>query len=197
VPGSPPQIGTGIAVPADLVLVGHVAGAYGVGGWVKLRSYSAEAAALLQARTWWLDKPDLHDVDVLQVKRHGADVVAQLMGVAGRDAAEALKGATVQIRRSHFPALAADEFYWSDLIGLEVVNLRHESLGRVADLMDNGAHPILRVVPANDGGPVSAPASAPTPVSASAELLIPFVSRFILAVDLAAQSITVDWERDY
>ncbi len=190
-PGSPRQTGSGIAVPADLVLVGYIAGAYGVGGWVKLRSYSAEAAALLQARTWWLDKPDLHDVDVLQVKRHGADVVAQLMGVAGRDAAEALKGAMVQIRRSHFPALAEDEFYWSDLIGLEVVNLRHESLGRVADLMDNGAHPILRVAPANSAGQVSALTPAP------AELLIPFVSRFILAVDLAAQSITVDWERDY
>ena len=141
----------GIKVPEDLVPVGHVTGAYGVGGWIKIRPYSAEAEALLQARSWWLDKPDLHDVQVLQVKRHGADVVALLMGMAGRDAAEAQKGAVVQIRRSHFPVLADGEYYWSDLIGLEVENLQQQALGRVTDLMDNGAHPILRVAPAAAG----------------------------------------------
>lgn len=181
------QAAAGIPVPDDLVLVGYVSGAYGIGGWVKIRPYSAEADALLQGKTWWLDKPDLHDVQVMQVKRHAGDVVAQLMGVAGRDAAEALKGATVQIRRSHFPALAKDEFYWLDLIGLDVENLQQESLGRVTDLMDNGAHPILRVAPAGAAGQEPAPA----------ELLIPFVDQFIVAVDQSAKKITVDWGRDY
>ena len=70
-------------------------------------------------RTWWLDKPQAQDVDVREAKLHGDEVVACLMGVAGRDAAEALKGATVQIRRSHFPPLEDNEFYWVDLIGLD------------------------------------------------------------------------------
>ena len=168
-------------------MVGYVSGAYGIHGWVRIRPYSVDADALLAAKTWWLDKPGLHDVDSLQVKIHGEDVVAQLMGVSGRDAAESLKGATVQISRSHFPALSDDEYYWLDLIGLEVENLQGERLGVVNNLMDNGAHPILRVqVPE-----VVEQEKSPR------ELLIPFVDQFVKTVDQAAKKITVDWGLDY
>jgi 16S rRNA processing protein RimM len=177
---------SGVPVPDDLVLVGHVTGAYGIQGWVRIRPYSAEADAMLHAKTWWLDKPALRDVDMLHAKLHGEDVVARLMGVADRNAAEALKGATVQVRRSHFPPLSDDEFYWLDLIGLAVENLQGESMGIVADLMDNGAHPILRVeAPKQDG------ADKPK------ELLIPFVDQFVKTVDQQAKKITVDWGLDF
>lgn len=167
------------------MLVGYISGAYGLNGWVRIRPYSNDADALLHARTWWLDKPELHDVEVMQSKMHTDDVVAQLMGVADRNAAEALKGTTVQIARSHFPALSDDEFYWVDLIGLEVENLQGEHLGLVRDLMDNGAHPILRVAPEAIG-----PAT-------SQEMLIPFVDQFVKTVDRTAKKITVDWGSDY
>nr|WP_217345713.1 ribosome maturation factor RimM [Noviherbaspirillum sp. L7-7A]MBV0880034.1 ribosome maturation factor RimM [Noviherbaspirillum sp. L7-7A] len=173
-------------IPDDLVLVGHVTGAYGIQGWVRIRPYSSDGDALLSAKTWWVDKPELHDVEMLQSKLHNDEVVARLMGVSGREAAEALKGATVQIRRSHFPALDNDEFYWVDLIGLAVVNERGEHLGVVGDLMDNGAHPILRVEQPVAEGEKPAP-----------ELLIPFVDQFVKTVDQAARLITVDWEADY
>jgi 16S rRNA processing protein RimM len=189
-----------VPIPDDLVLVGHVTGAYGIQGWVRIKPYSTDADALLHAKTWWLDKPEMRDVDMMQAKMHGDDVVAQLMGVADRNAAEALKGAVVQIPRSHFPALSNDEFYWVDLIGMEVENLRGESLGKVEDLMDNGAHPILRVVAPDASGsaPVSAaPASAPVSEKAPKELLIPFVEQFVRTVDQAAGKLTVDWEADY
>lgn len=177
---------SGTPIPDDLVLVGHVTGAYGIQGWVRIRPYSSDGDALLSAKTWWLDKPELHDVEMLQSKLHNDEVVARLMGVSGREAAEALKGATVQIRRSHFPALDNDEFYWVDLIGLAVVNERGEHLGVVGDLMDNGAHPILRVEQPMVEGEKPAP-----------ELLIPFVDQFVKTVDQAARLITVDWEADY
>ena len=177
---------SGMPIPDDLVLVGHVTGAYGIQGWVRIRPYSSDGDALLSAKTWWLDKPELHDVDMLESKLHNDEVVARLMGVSGREAAEALKGATVQIRRSHFPALDNDEFYWVDLIGLAVVNERGEHLGVVGDLMDNGAHPILRVEQPVAEGQKPAP-----------ELLIPFVDQFVKTVDQAARLITVDWEADY
>jgi 16S rRNA processing protein RimM len=177
---------SGMPIPDDLVLVGYVTGAYGVQGWVRIRPYSSDGDALLSAKTWWLDKPELHDVEMLQSKLHNDEVVAALMGVSGRDAAEALKGATVQVRRSHFPALDNDEFYWVDLIGLAVVNERGEHLGVVGDLMDNGAHPILRVEQPVAEGEKPAP-----------ELLIPFVDQFVKTVDHAARLITVDWEADY
>lgn len=175
-----------MVVPDDLVLVGHVTGAYGLQGWVRIRPYSSDADALLHAKTWWLDKPGLRDVDMMQAKMHGEDVVAQLMGVADRSAAEALKGTTVQVRRSHFPPLTNGEYYWIDLIGLTVENEQGEHLGAVADLMDNGAQAILRVV---------APASAD--VDKPKEWLIPFVDQFIRTVDQHAKKITVDWGLDF
>ncbi len=175
----------GIPVPDDLVLVAHVTGAFGIAGWVRLRPYSEEASALFHAKTWWLDKPGLHDVDVMQLRSQGEDVVARLMGIENRDAAEALKGATIQVRRAHFPPLEDNEFYWVDLIGHTVENLQGEPLGEVAGLMDNGAHPILRVaVRAQEG-------------RKSTELLIPFVDQFVTDVDQVSKRIKVDWALDY
>jgi 16S rRNA processing protein RimM len=187
----PHQNASGVAIPSDLVVVGYVSGAYGLQGWIRIRPYSADADALLHAKTWWLGNPELplqlRDVDMMQAKNHSGDVVAQLVGVAGRDAAEALKGTVVQISRRHFPALSDSEFYWVDLIGLEVENLQGEHLGVVDSMMDNGAHPILRVaVPPVAGQDKAQP-----------EILIPFVEQFVIKVDLTARKITTDWGLDY
>ena len=176
-----------VHVPDDLVLVGYISGAFGIHGWVRIRPYSSDADAMLSAKTWWLNKPDLHDVDRMEVKIHGEDVVARLVGVPDRNAAEALKGSSVQISRKHFPALATGEFYWVDLMGLQVDNLQGENLGVVRDMMDNGAHPILRV----------AAQDVPENELAKHELLIPFVENFVKEVDQKARKILVDWGRDY
>lgn len=167
--------------------MGYVTGAYGIQGWVRIRPYSADADSMLAAKTWWLDRPELRDVDVMQAKLHGGDVVASLMGVVDRNAAEALKGTAVQVARSHFPPLSDGEFYWVDLIGLTVENLQGETLGQVTDLMDNGAHPILRV----------APPAAGLDKQPSQEWLIPFVDQFVKTVDQDSKKITVDWGVDY
>lgn len=173
---------TGVTIPDDLVVVGYVTGAYGVQGWVRVHPYSEHADALRSAKTWWLDKPELRDIDRLQVKLHGGDVVAQLQGVVDRNVAEAMKGAQVLVSRSRFPPLDDNEYYWSDLTGLTVENEQGELLGQVTGLIDNGAHPILRVFSGVEG---------------SAERLIPFVDQFVKQVDLANKKISVDWGLDY
>ncbi|NHZ35459.1 ribosome maturation factor RimM [Massilia rubra] len=174
-------------VPDDLTQVGYVSGAFGVTGSIRVTPFSTDADGLLSVKTWWLDKPSLQSVSVRTAKMHGGDVVAQLAGTLGRDAAEALKGAAVSIPRSQFPQLSADEFYWSDLIGLNVVNLQGEALGLVSDMMHNGAQSILRITPVPD---VTDDAKAP-------ERLIPFVDQFVKTVDQASKTITVDWGLDY
>lgn len=183
------QQASGVQVPDDLAQVGFVFGAYGVAGWVRIRPFSEDADALLSVKTWWIDKPTLHDVDVKQCKLHGGDVVAQLVGVTDRNVAEALKGAAVSIPRSRFPVLSEDEFYWTELIGLEVENLQGESLGTVTDMMSNGPQSILRIKP------IASAEAAPD--DAAQERLIPFVEAFIIKVDKAANKITVDWGLDY
>ncbi|KQY08820.1 ribosome maturation factor RimM [Massilia sp. Root133] len=177
------------AVPDDLIQVGHITGAYGLRGGVRVTPYSMDADALLSVKTWWIDKPSLRPVQMRNAKYHSGDVTATLVDVNDREAAEALKGATVQVSRSDFPELPEDEYYWTDLIGLDTVNLQGEALGKVSDMMHNGAQSILRITPVPD--PNAAPdAKAP-------ERLVPFVDQYVKTVDLQAKVITLDWGLDY
>jgi 16S rRNA processing protein RimM len=182
----------GIQVPADLIQVGYITGAYGLRGGIRVTPHSPDADALLSVKTWWIDKPSLRSVQVRMAKQHSGDVTATLVDVAERDDAEALKGATVQVSRADFPELPEDEYYWTDLIGLEAVNLQGEILGKVIDLMSNGPQSILRILPPADP---SAPDA--THVAKVEERLVPFVDPFVKAVDLQEKRITLDWGLDY
>lgn len=176
-------------MPDDLIQVGHITGAYGIRGGIRVTPYSMDADALLSVKTWWIDKPSLRTVQVRNAKYHSGDVTATLVDVTDRDMAEALKGATVQVSRADFPELPEDEYYWTDLIGLDAVNLQGEALGKVTDMMHNGAQSILRITPVPD--PNAAPdAKAP-------ERLVPFVDQYVKTVDLQARLITLDWGLDY
>src|SRR5690349_20847989 len=155
-------------------------------GAIRVTPFSTDADALLNVKTWWLDKPGLRSVTVRTAKMHGGDVVATLVGMAGRDAAEALKGAAVQVSRAEFPALEEDEYYWSDLIGMDVVNLQGEALGKVIDMMSNGPQSILRIEPVAD----------PESSEKAPERLVPFVDQFVKTVDVKSNRITLDWGLD-
>ncbi|SDD52934.1 16S rRNA processing protein RimM [Paraburkholderia lycopersici] len=186
---------TGSSWPADAVEVGAVVDAYGLKGWLKIAPHAQDGKALLSAKRWWLLKGregqaqrERHSAVRVSAKVHGDSVVGQLSGVADRDAALLLRGARVYVSRTEFPAPEADEYYWVDLIGLDVANEAGVELGKVADLIDNGAQSVLRVTypsTGKDGKPVTG------------ERLIPFVGVFVKTVDLAAKRIVVDWEADY
>lgn len=181
--------------PADAVEVGAVLGAYGLKGWIKVAPHAQDGDALLSAKRWWLVKGregqaqrTHHSAARVSAKLHADSVVAQLAGVDDRDAAELMRGTRVYVSRAEFPAPATDEYYWVDLIGLDVANEAGVELGKVADLIDNGAQSVLRITYASadkEGKPVTG------------ERLIPFVGVFVKTVDLAAKRIVVDWEADY
>ncbi|WP_114810217.1 ribosome maturation factor RimM [Paraburkholderia kururiensis] len=178
--------------PSDAVEVGAIVDAYGLKGWVKVAAHAQAGRggdALLAAKRWWLEKgSERKSAAVVLAKTHGDAVVAQLGGTADRDAALALRGHRVYVSRHEFPALEADEFYWVDLLGLEVVNEGGEVLGKVASMIDNGAHSVLQVeypTTGKDGKPVTG------------ERLIPFVGVYVKSVDQAAKRIVVDWQADY
>jgi 16S rRNA processing protein RimM len=165
-------------LPADAVEVGRIAGAWGVKGWFKVQAYAGDPQALFSSKRWHLQEPAAL-LRITQSREHGGFVVASAQEVPDRSAAEALKGARVFVARSSFPTAAADEYYWVDLIGCAVVNREGAALGTVADLLDTGAHSVLRVVHGDD------------------ERLIPFVAAYVDGVDLPARRITVDWQADY
>jgi len=179
--------------PADAVEVGRIVDAWGVKGWIKVLPFATEPEALFSSRRWLLQPPESRVgiprpavpppglLRVIEAKVHGEVVVARVHDVDDRAGAEALRGARVFVPRSSFPTAGKDEFYWVDLIGLEVVNRGGEVLGTVAGLIDTGAHSVLRVAPGGDAG----------------ERLIPFVGAYVDAVDLPGRRITVDWGLDY
>ena len=175
-------------VPADLIQVGYITGAYGLRGGIRVTPHSTDADALLSVKTWWLDKPTLRPVQVRMAKQHSGDITATLVDVTERNVAEALKGATVQVSRADFPALPEDEYYWTDLIGLDAVNLQGEALGKVIDMMSNGPQSILRILPVPD---------VDAPDAKAEERLVPFVDQFVKTVDLQEKRITLDWGLDY
>ncbi|GAB2910708.1 ribosome maturation factor RimM [Paraburkholderia jirisanensis] len=178
--------------PDDVLEVGAIVDAYGLKGWVKVAAHADAGRggdALLVAKRWWLLKGHERKlVQARQAKIHSDSIVAHLDAAADRDQALALRGYSVYVRRSDFPALEADEYYWVDLLGLDVVNEAGVELGKVADMIDNGAQSVLRIEYPDTGkdGQVI-----------TGERLIPFVGVYVKTVDQAAKRIVVDWEADY
>jgi len=120
---------------------------------------------------------------IVQAKEHAEGVVASAQDISDRSQAEALKGASIFVSRASFPTPADGEYYWVDLIGLDVFNREGQHLGQVTDLLDTGAHGVLRVQDSNRPD--------------EPERLIPFVSAYVDEVSQAQRRITVDWGLDY
>jgi 16S rRNA processing protein RimM len=177
--------------PEDLVPVGRILDAWGIKGGLKVQAYSADADALFSAKRWYLrsagPKPGQQVLAVRSVREQGEGIVVTAEGVDDRNAAEALRGHEIHIPRSDFPRTPDGEYYWVDLIGLDVVNRAGEALGRVIGLIDTGPHCVLRILPP---GLVE-------PVKPDQERLIPFVEAFVDDVSLEAKRIVVDWGLDF
>ncbi|MEO7152155.1 MAG: ribosome maturation factor RimM, partial [Burkholderiaceae bacterium] len=126
----PPVAATPAAWPADAVEVGRIGGAWGVKGWFKVQPFATDPQALFNARRWYLrpaddavTRPDAasHRVlDIVETRDHAASVVATAQGIGDRTAAQNLYGARVFVPRASFPKPSIDEYYWVDLIGLDV-----------------------------------------------------------------------------
>jgi 16S rRNA processing protein RimM len=144
------------------------------------KSPTAKAAA----PSGGLVKPVL--LKITEAKDHADTVVACSLDVADRNQAEALKGARIFVPRSSFPTAGTDEYYWVDLLGLDVFNREGVALGQVKDLMSTGPQTVLVLTQASN-----------EPGKAATERMIPFVSAFVENVDLPGRKITVDWQLDY
>lgn len=161
--------------------VGQVSGVFGVKGWVKVYSFTDPRENILQYSPWILQKnSQIQEVKLLGGRRQGSLVVAELQGISDRDLAAELMGADILIRKQQLPKAMDGEYYWADLIGLEVHNQEGCKLGKVDHLLETGANDVLVVV---DG---------------DVERLIPFLQQStILKIDLDDGLIIVDWDPDF
>jgi 16S rRNA processing protein RimM len=165
-----------------MVVMGRIVGAQGILGWVKVQTFTEYLDGLLDYDAWYLgnDKQPWRKVEVLEANVHGKIIIAKLPGILDRTTAEQCKGLLVAIHRDSLPAQAEGEYYWSDLIGLKVVNLTDVVLGTVDTLLETGANDVLSVRDAE-----------------GVERLIPFIASVIQGVNLAEKTIRVDWQADY
>ncbi|MET0066183.1 MAG: ribosome maturation factor RimM [Candidatus Thiodiazotropha sp.] len=164
----------------EMILMGRVSGLFGVRGWVKIYSHAAPREGILDYKVWYLMRDgDWKPFQVVAGQRQGKGVVAQLEGCNDRDQAAELLGSDIAIRREQLPALAAGEYYWSDLEGLRVINLEEVELGVVSHLFETGANDVLVV-------------------KGDRERLIPYTPGMaVKSVDLQEGLLIVDWDADF
>ncbi|MEY4883968.1 MAG: hypothetical protein RIS34_1822 [Pseudomonadota bacterium] len=178
-------------LPPDAIEVGRIADAWGIKGWFKVLTHSATPEALFSSKRWYLLPSErgaktftgVLKLAIREAKEHSGTVVATATDVDDRSAAEALRGARIFVARSSFPTAEKDEYYWVDLIGLNVINREGVELGLVKELLSTGAQTVLVMDCEQDGK--------------TQERMIPFVAVYIDDVDLIARRITVDWQPDF
>lgn len=184
-----------VSLPADAIEVGRIADAWGVKGWFKVISHNATPDALFAAKNWYIQPSErgartftgTAALVIRQVRPHSDTIVAWAQGIDERDTAEALRGARIFVPRSAFPVAQDDEYYWVDLIGLDVFNREGVALGQVRELLATGPQTVLVLEAENPENPTGKPV----------ERMIPFVAAFIDKVELPQRRILVDWQLDY
>jgi len=171
-----------------MVIMGRVVAPYGILGWLKIQPSTAKVDSLLDYPSWWLGrsqetlKPGLKtapwcEYKVETAKIHGEFLLVKLENVDGREAAFALKSQHIAVPRTALPELQDGEYYWSDLIGMQVLNLQQHALGIVQEVFATGANDVLVV---QDG-------------DNQKQRLLPFVAQVVQQVDAQNKVIIVDW----
>ena len=164
-----------------LILVGRIVGLHGVAGEVKLECYTEPRTRIFSYQPWLLSSPaGDREINGCRGREQGKGIVASLPDINDRDRAAELIGCEIKVRRSALPDPKADEYYWTDLEGLEVITVEGVSLGRISHLLATGANDVMVV---RDG---------------ERERLLPFVlDDYVKTVDFDAGRVTVDWDPEF
>ncbi len=163
-----------------MVVLGRIAGVFGVKGWVKVYSHTDPLENILGYSPWLLrEASGWREYRLAEGKRHGKGLVARLEGFEDRDQASRLNGCDICVPRDRLPTLDDGDYYWSDLEGLRVQTLEGVDLGTVSHLFDTGANDVLVV-------------------KGDKERLLPYDwGQVVKRVDLEAGLIQVDWDPDF
>lgn len=162
---------------ADLVCLGVVTGPRGLKGEVRIRSFTADPADLARYGTL-CDETGGRSFRVRVTGGAKGQLVARIEGVEDRDAAEALKGVRLHVRRAALPETGAGEYYHADLIGLRAelaAGAAGEALGTVSAVYDFGAGPVLEIAGDRCG-----------------VVMVPFTRAVVPEVDVAGGRLVID-----
>lgn len=167
---------------ARQITVAEIVGVYGVKGWVKLRSWTQPRENVFSYGPWHLltkSGQPLTGYTLQKGEKKGSTLVAKLDQCDDRETAATLRGVQVTVSRDNLPDLADKEYYWNDLLGLQVVNQNGDSFGTITELVDTGANDVLVI----DG---------------DRRRMVPFVmDQYVIDIDLNNQKLVVDWDADF
>ena len=164
-------------MPANLILVAQVAGAFGVRGEVRLTAFTEDPLGLLGYGVL-LDAFGAPTLTMRTGRAVKSAIIGEAVEIATREQAEAMRGVKLYIERSALPAPEdEDEFYLADLIGLAVVSPSGDAIGRVKFVANFGAGDLLEIAPATPG---------------EASWYAPFTKAVVPEINLAARRIVVD-----
>ncbi len=162
----------------EYVIVGKIGAPYGVKGWVKIQSFTDPLENILHYQPWYSANKENQWQEIATESRqvHGQALMAKFTGINNPEEARLLTGKTIAIPRAQLPILKKDEYYWSDLQGLTVVNKEGKTIGTVTSLIETGSNDVLIV-------------------KGDKEFAVPYLpGKSILSVDLEKREIHIDWE---
>ena len=160
---------------AEMICIGAIAGAFGVHGEVRLKSFTATPEDIASyAPLTTEDGARAFEITLTGQTKNG--FTARLSGVASKEQADALRGVRLYVPRDRLPGLPDDEFYHADLIGLEVFDTGGTALGRIRAVLNHGASDLLEIEMQGQ----------------SATVLLPFTQQAVPTVDLTAGRIIAD-----
>lgn len=166
----------------EMVVIGRFGRPVGIHGEIKLFAFSRDPDNIASYRPWYIKdtKGQWQVIDCNKVNRRDKFLQVSIDGISNREQAKSLTNKEIAIAREVLPKLAQGEYYWQELVGLNVINTLGHTLGDVSDLIETGSNDVLVVK------------------SVQKEHLIPFLLEdFILEIDLANKKIMVDWDEDF
>ncbi len=166
------------SAPATMVVVGRVGAPFGVQGFLKIQSFTDPEKNILEYGPWFLKIRDQwQSVPVTEAKALGQQLVARFDEITDRDEARRYTNCEIGVDKSVLPDAPEGEYYWNDLIGLNVINAAGDNIGVVTALMETGSNDVLVV--AGETG----------------EFGIPFLmGNVIINVNLKEKVIHVNWD---
>ena len=166
------------------VLLGKLGAVYGVKGWIKVTSDTQPKQNIFNYANWQLKINNQWQSCELEAGRpHGKTLVVKIVGCDDRDQAQKLVGTPIAVNRSELPETKEDEYYWSDLIGMTVINQQGTKLGQVKDIMETGSNDVLVVK--NQTAKIK-------------ECLIPWLEDDVIKnVNTIDRKITVSWDPEF
>jgi 16S rRNA processing protein RimM len=160
------------------IYLGKITGVHGIKGWLKIQSFSSPPENILNYPLWIINNQGEEDFySIEQGRKQNNKIVVKLENINDRNTAESLINSNIQILRSDLPKLSNENYYWSDLVGLSVLNSEEKLIGKIESLIETGANDVMVIITLKDE-----------------RILIPFVMHEIIKeVNVELNYIKIDW----